>query len=895
MNIKKKLTRKYSLLIPVLSLFLQASPVLAQSNETIVIGTEVNQLPALPLNVKAGLSEVPVAWESITPGLFKKTFEKVIIKGKADINGVKTDITAYVWTLPENLVYLIDAGRTSPNKSQIFDAAKSLRGEALLNEQPDKIYISDTDKWGYIDKGVNTDQGFYIAQGNEEDWAASFITKGKENKNVLTYKLTLQPGVYKITVAHVPCIKLPFASWLRVNNARVNTQSVTTTVSEDKIHPPVFVSHDLKLTEPTTITYETDKLSGQFWENASISLIAVEQASSNIATPIISSAGGDFWEQQEISLTHKDTNTEIYYTLDGRKPDKKSIKYSAPIRINKTSRVRTIAYLGNEASKVITADFAINTWAVTATAFKLVGERDVNNVKINWMQRENVDLYKVYRDGKLIGEAIGDVYDDYGLPVGKTYTYSVEAYKDGNKVVTAVPQQVTTFSPTGEVMSIYDNINGKFISERKSDKPTGFKIGDLYFSYRCEKGTDGWIISESYSKTGLKGSWSTPRKLASYSLNTKFEGVGFQYNKKTNKVVISAHYEDQDGYTAAKIYLAQITPKGELEVGTMDRPLGYDSRDQSLFIDDDGSAYLLSATRTNNDINIYRLDESWTKPVSLINTVFIGQHRETPSIIKKDGEYYFFSSKASGWYPSQAMYASSITLDGVWTSLRELGNNSTFGAQSNNLQKRGTEWQTVGLWSYHWGAQYHHKDPDGNFPRISAVSFNEGYASMDYYRYLEFHDKYGIIPVQAGKNLTLNAPATATVASSKEGKAGCITDGASLNSSCYFQGGSYPYSLTIDMQKNTKIREINLSTRLVNGSETAYQYTIEGSLDGQNYKTLVDGKDNWQVGFQILPIEDQSIYRYLRLNVLRIINVHNNNSATWADGVYELAAFGMTQ
>ena len=49
---------------------------------------------------------------------------------------------------------------------------------------------------------------------------------------------------------------------------------------------------------------------------------------------------------------------------------------------------------------------------------------------------------------------------------------------------------------------------------------------------------------------------------------------------------------------------------------------------------------------------------------------------------------------------------------------------------------------------------------------------------------------------------------------------------------------------TIDMQKEAVISEINLSTRLVNGSEAAYKYTIEGSRDGKSYKMLVDGKLN---------------------------------------------------
>ena len=169
---------------------------------------------------------------------------------------------------------------------------------------------------------------------------------------------------------------------------------------------------------------------------------------------------------------------------------------------------------------------------------------------------------------------------------------------------------------------------------------------------------------------------------------------------------------------------------------------------------------------------------------------------------------------------------------------------------------------------------------------------------MDYYRYLEFNDKYGIIPVQNGKNLTLNSPVTSTIPEARGIEADCITDGADMESSSYFQKSSSavtgtPYMLTIDMQKSATISEINLSTRLVNGSETAYKYIIEGSSDGKSYKMLVDGKSNWQVGFQILNIEDKAPYRYLRLRIYDIVNVHKNNSAMWADGIYEFTAFGV--
>lgn len=546
-------------------------------------------------------------------------------------------------------------------------------------------------------------------------------------------------------------------------------------------------------------------------------------------------------------------------------------------------------------SRVAVSQEASAAWAVTATAFKLVGEKSVNNVKVDWMQRPDADTYKVYRDGKLIGEAIGDTFDDYGLPVGKTFNYYVEAYKDGKKVATAEAQKASTFTPEGN-LEVYDNRDGK-TTGKTTARPSGMLIGGTYYSYKIETQGGKKNILESHSKTGMPGSWSAERVIASYPADQKFEGVAFRFNKKTGKVVLSAHYEDAQGYTAAKIFLAQITPKGNMEVGTADRPLGHESRDQSLFIDDDGTAYLLSAANNNRDINIYRLDPTWTKVEKLVNTICKDKHRETPAIIKRDGEYYFFSSKASGWYPSQTMYASATDLGGQWTELREIGNNSTFDAQFNNIQTRGKDRLTYGVWSYHWGAQRHHKTPEGNFPRISVAAFNKGYASMDYYRYIEFSDKYGLIPVQNGRNLTQGKPVSAKVVSNKGVKPSSLTDGADLTSSAYFQKSANspvgtPYMFVIDMQKPSQINEINLSTNLVNGSEAAYKFTIEGSADGEKYTMLVDGRSNWGVGFLVLPVEDKSAYRYIRFRVYGVVGVQKNNAAMWADGIYELAAYG---
>lgn len=535
-------------------------------------------------------------------------------------------------------------------------------------------------------------------------------------------------------------------------------------------------------------------------------------------------------------------------------------------------------------------------WAVTTTAFKIYGETSVRNVKLNWMERSDANLYKIYRDGKLIGEARGNTYDDYALPIGKTFVYTVDAYKDKSKIATSLSQAASSFSSQGKV-DIYDNSKGKYISQNLNN-PSGFKIGNTYYSYRAEQsekdGKKGWKITERLSKTGLKDSWGEEREVAFYP-NIKFEGIGFRFNPKTQKVVFSAHYEDANGYTAAKIFLAQITAKGTIEVGIQDRPLGHESRDQSLFIDDDNTAYLLSATNMNQDINIYKLDATWTKPVSLVNTICKGGHRETPLIIKQDGEYYFFSSKASGWYPSQAMYCSTTDLAGKWTPLRPIGNNSTFGAQFNNIQRYGINRKSLGMWSYHWGAQFNHKDKDGNYPRIATLAFNRGFAAANYFSYVEFSDKNGLIPVQDGRNLTLSAPVTANVKGAERTTPDCITDGAALDNSKYFKGLRIPYSIVIDMQKKGVIKETHLATRLINGSEGAYKYTIEGSNDNKSFTLLINGNMNWTPGFVIDKLDNPTAYRYLRLKVWRVVSVHKNNEIDWADGIYEFTAFGEQQ
>lgn len=552
-------------------------------------------------------------------------------------------------------------------------------------------------------------------------------------------------------------------------------------------------------------------------------------------------------------------------------------------------------------SLMAVAAFPAATWAqeqmaVTAIPFMLKGGEDVNNIKLIWDRDAKAQTYVVYRDGEKIAEIAGVMFDDYELPANKSYTYRVDAISTDGYKSSYIPVTVSTFHPTGP-LSLYDNFDGKYLSESEKNTPQGFNINGKYYKYTIERTdksdkTPGWTVHESVSGNGIDG-WSKPRLVYRHN-GCNFEGNAFNYNPVTGKVVLSSHYEDEGGYNAAKIFLAEITPGGDLAVGTAERPLGNDSRDQSLFIDIDNTAYLLSATNMNQDINIYKLDKSWTRPVELTNTICKGAHRETPYIVNVDGEYYFFSSKASGWYPSQTKYCSTSDLKGEWSPLREIGNNSTYDAQFNSIRKLK---DAMACWSYHWGAQRKYKTPAGNFPRITMLAFNKGTASMPFFRYVAFNDVHGVIPVQNGRNLSLHKPVISTVKGSNGIHPACITDGAMCESSDYFKKSSStafgkPYIMTIDLGDDAYLSEIDFTTRLVNGSECAYKYTIEGSSDNKAFDMLVDGRNNQGVGFQISDIESGKPYRYIRLRVYDIVSVHKGNSQPWADGIYELTTYG---
>lgn len=154
------------------------------------------------------------------------------------------------------------------------------------------------------------------------------------------------------------------------------------------------------------------------------------------------------------------------------------------------------------------------------------------------------------------------------------------------------------------------------------------------------------------------------------------------YNEKTRKYVLWMHKENGVNYNEARVAVASSdTVDGDYTYQGSFRPLDYDSRDMTVY-NDNGTAYLISATRVNADLNIYRLTPDFLQVESLVTTLWPGQYREAPAMFKKGDVYFLITSGATSWNPNQAKYATASSIEGTWSNTINFGDSTTYGSQS---------------------------------------------------------------------------------------------------------------------------------------------------------------------------------------------------------------------
>jgi len=116
---------------------------------------------------------------------------------------------------------------------------------------------------------------------------------------------------------------------------------------------------------------------------------------------------------------------------------------------------------------------------------------------------------------------------------------------------------------------------------------------------------------------------------------------------------------------------------------------GQDSRDMTLFLDDDGTAYHIHSAESNSTLHFAALSEDFLSFDGAYARAFPSRWMEAPAVLKRKNLYYLIASGCTGWAPNPARSAVAESVFGPW---QELGNPAegpgaerTFEAQSTYI------------------------------------------------------------------------------------------------------------------------------------------------------------------------------------------------------------------
>lgn len=161
------------------------------------------------------------------------------------------------------------------------------------------------------------------------------------------------------------------------------------------------------------------------------------------------------------------------------------------------------------------------------------------------------------------------------------------------------------------------------------------------------------------------------------------------YNDKTKQFVMWMHIESPDYEKASAGVAVCDSPTGKFTYLGSFKPNGEDSRDQTIFKDEDGRAYQIYSSEWNKTLYIGLLNDEYTQHTGVFTRNLINQSREAPAVFKHAGKYYLISSGCTGWDPNIAECAVADSMLGEW---KTIGNpcigedaDSTYYAQSTSV------------------------------------------------------------------------------------------------------------------------------------------------------------------------------------------------------------------
>ena len=141
------------------------------------------------------------------------------------------------------------------------------------------------------------------------------------------------------------------------------------------------------------------------------------------------------------------------------------------------------------------------------------------------------------------------------------------------------------------------------------------KVGSAHYWFGENRNADNTFKAVSvYRSTDLR-TWEVRRNVLTQAIDPELAVANIErpkviFNSTTGKLAMWMHKENATDYNQARAAVAVAvsdTVDGDYTWQGSFRPLGYMSRDITLFRDDDGTGYMISAANNNRDLHIYRL------------------------------------------------------------------------------------------------------------------------------------------------------------------------------------------------------------------------------------------------------------------------------------------------
>ncbi len=537
-----------------------------------------------------------------------------------------------------------------------------------------------------------------------------------------------------------------------------------------------------------------------------------------------------------------------------------------------------------------------------AQMFLIRGEDDVTSAKVQWNVVYGATHYDIYRsvdngEFEFLTSSKGQMIDDYDLEIGKEYKYAVYAIEKDTMIDYAITDAVTPYTLPAD-LSESSNLEASDVK-----RPNTMIANDGTYYHFQQWGVDGQpgfgrVMMQTSKDDVTYTEWKEVlnyKEILAHETCTnftqcRFESVNFVYNKKADTFAFIAHFEADGGYGTAMISLASMKSTDErMTFHGAYRPEGDDCRDLNVFVDDDSSGYIIAAANNNANLGIYKLNDDWSAIEGRLCFVSMYKWRELPSVLKKDGTYYLFSSGTAGWYPTQGMVATATDMGGPWSELKHVGNTTTFSSQSGTMftlhQGGNNHIMATYRWMFGWQDATNKSTTNRRYP----VSVSNGYAFYDFFDALLYNWANDVlIPVQTGRVLSQSA---AVKTEDTEGYA--VGNGANdshYRTSWYKNENVWPFTWEADLGKVSHLTQLQVSWLIWNGSEAYYNYILEASVDGENWTKVLDKSEGYtDYGFTCDNIDGYG--RYVRLTVLNA-KPRNSETNTYPAQIQEVKILG---